>query len=140
MFEIVSICKGGGYRYCRTNPPHPKRNSKGLYPLHRVLMENKLKRFLEANEEVHHRDEDKRNDDPENLIVLTKSQHSKEHHPVMDDVVLNCKCGKSFSIKPHRLRVRLKANKTGNVCCSRQCAALFSHQPTKGELCLQPCQ
>lgn len=62
LFEILSVCKGGGYRYCRTSPKHPKANSKGLYHLHRVLMENKLGRLLRDDEDVHHKDEDKSND------------------------------------------------------------------------------
>lgn len=79
LFEITSICKGGGYRYCRTEPKHPKANTKGLYPLHRVRMENKLGRLLEPGEDVHHDDEDKTNDAPENLGVLDHGKHTSLH-------------------------------------------------------------
>jgi hypothetical protein len=79
MFQIVSICNGGHYRYCRTIPKHPRANAKGLYPLHRVLMENKLGRLLEPHEIVHHLDEDATNDDPNNLGLMTRSTHAAHH-------------------------------------------------------------
>lgn len=121
MFEIVSICNGGGYRYCRTNPPHPKANAKGLYPLHRVLMENHIGRLLRDDEDVHHKDENKSNDDIGNLELLGHSDHAKLHNPEADDVPCTCPCGKVFFLKPHLLRQRKERAKTA-VCCSRSCA------------------
>lgn len=79
MFKIISICKGGGYRYCRTDPPHPRANAKGLYPLHRVLVENRLGRLLEPGEVVHHGDHNKQNDDPANLELMLNADHSRQH-------------------------------------------------------------
>ena len=96
MFQITSTCKGAGYRYCRTVPPHPKATPKGLYPLHRVLMENKIGRLLQRDEHVHHKDGDKRNDTIANLELLTAAQHTAEHHPRMPLVSLVCPCGARF--------------------------------------------
>lgn len=121
MFEILSTCKGGGYRYCRTSPPHPKQNAKGLYPLHRVLMENKIGRLLEDEEEVHHKDEDKTHDDIDNLEIKTTSEHARHHHPEVELVELHCRCGKTFNLKPHQARLRQKRSVNG-PSCSRQCA------------------
>jgi hypothetical protein len=123
VFEILSICKGGGYRYCRTNPPHPNRNSKGLYPLHRVLMEIKLGRLLERSEDVHHKDEDKTNDHPDNLELKTGSDHAKHHASARAPKGLEfvCRCGKEFTLKPYQARVRLKRSQSGHVHCSRKC-------------------
>lgn len=123
-FTILSTCQGGGYRYCRTDPPHPRRNAKGLYPLHRVLMENHLGRLLEPGEDVHHRDEDKTNDVIENLQVMTKSEHARHHRPRVAPVTLACPCGREFTIKPHFYRRRLKVVK-GPICCSRACGQRF---------------
>jgi HNH endonuclease len=125
MFTIISVCKGGGYKYCRTSPPHPKQNAKGLYPLHRVLLENKLGRLLLDGEEAHHIDEDKNNDSPENLELKTKSEHVRHHHPKKELVTIQCKCGKSFSLTPHQLRQRKERSKYGPFC-SRQCSGAFS--------------
>lgn len=124
MFTILSVCKGGGYRYCRTNPPHPKRNAMGLYPLHRVLMENRLGRLLRDDENVHHKDEDKSNDAIENLEVMTAADHARIHHPPASPVTLICPCGTSFLLKPHRYRLRQKRTK-GTLCCSRACGVRF---------------
>ena len=121
-FVITSTCKGGGYWYCRTSPPHPKANSKGLYPLHRVLAENKLRRHLLPGEDVHHEDEVKSNNDPDNLVVLSKSAHGKLHARTVEPQEIDCYvCGRKFPVKPHVMRARLGRVKSGILFCSRSC-------------------
>lgn len=123
MFKIISTCKGGGYMYCRTEPIHPKANSKKLYPLHRVIAENKIGRLLNENEEVHHINENKSDNHPDNLQILTKSEHAALHRKV-ESIEVNCpNCNQSFVLKPHEHRLRIKRNKTGLVFCSRSCGA-----------------
>lgn len=47
---------------------------------HRVVAERMLKRSLRPGEVVHHRDGDKRNNCPENLLVFnTQAEHAKHH-------------------------------------------------------------
>lgn len=46
---------------------------------HRVIMARELGRPLRDDEIVHHRDEDKKNNDPENLELTTHEDHSREH-------------------------------------------------------------
>ena len=46
---------------------------------HRVIAMEMIGRPLRPDEEVHHLDEDRSNNHPENLLVLTKSQHMKLH-------------------------------------------------------------
>lgn len=46
---------------------------------HRVIAEQKLGRKLKPGEIVHHIDGNKRNNDPENLEVMTQSEHIKKH-------------------------------------------------------------
>jgi hypothetical protein len=122
MFTILSTCKGGGYRYCRTDPPHPKANAKGLYPLHRVLAENKIGRLLREREEVHHSDEVKDHDDPNNLKPMAKETHSHLHHPPLPLVTAVCStCGRNFKIKARVLRLRQKRNISGRIFCCRTC-------------------
>jgi hypothetical protein len=126
MFKILSVCKGGGYRYCRTDPIHPRANKNGLYPLHRVLAENKLGRLLNPWEDVHHKDHDKENDDPENLEVLSHSEHAREHAlenvpaPVADEC---SNCGKRLSLSGRDYRARKKRSSDGALYCSVSCAA-----------------
>lgn len=42
-------------------------------------MEKKLGRYLKRNEFIHHKDENKENDDPKNLELTTNSKHKKYH-------------------------------------------------------------
>lgn len=129
LFEILSTCKGGGYRYCRTNPPHPRRNAKGLYPLHRVLMENKIGRILLPGEVVHHQDEDKENNSPDNLQLLSNSDHSRLHRPKLDKVRCVCVCGSEFYVKPHEFRRRMSMTTSDKLFCSRKCV-LNANRPS----------
>lgn len=46
---------------------------------HRLIMEQHLGRKLERNEVVHHIDGDKRNNDINNLELMTLSEHSRMH-------------------------------------------------------------
>lgn len=46
---------------------------------HRLIMEKILGRKLNFNEVVHHKDENKRNNSPDNLELKTRSKHSQDH-------------------------------------------------------------
>lgn len=48
-------------------------------PIHRRIMEETLGRVLTMDEEVHHIDFNHHNNRIENLVVLSKSEHSKIH-------------------------------------------------------------
>lgn len=123
LFKIVSVCRGGGYRYARTIPLHPKANANGLYPLHRVLMENRLGRLLNPREVVHHKDEDRTNDLVANLEVMTQSEHAAHHAKDLPMIKFNCpKCGELSTVEERFYRLRAKRNKNG-VFCSKACAA-----------------
>lgn len=140
LFKILSICKGGGYRYCRTDPPHPRRNSNDLYPLHIVLMENHLGRLMVPGEQVHHANEDKTDDRIENLEVKTASEHAR-HHKLKDappPVRVECAaCNLEFFLKPHQARLRSARNRSGKLFCSRSCGATWTHRFSSGkeEIC-----
>jgi hypothetical protein len=48
---------------------------------HRVIAEQIIGRPLKAGEVVHHRDENKYNNDPDNLVVFpSQSAHAKYHY------------------------------------------------------------
>lgn len=46
---------------------------------HRVIMESYIGRKLEANEIVHHKDENKQNNSINNLQIMTASEHARLH-------------------------------------------------------------
>lgn len=50
--------------------------------LHREIIERLIGRPLRSNEIVHHIDEDKTNNNPENLEIVTKSEHGLIHSSV----------------------------------------------------------
>jgi len=121
------------------NPDHPN-SSKSGHPgyvyKHRLIASKIIGRPLTKDEVVHHIDGNKQNNSPENLMVLTQSQHSKLHafirkgdpspYSHINDVVetRHCSsCGRSMYQKAK-----------GNLCsaCIRQ--KLKEKSPSKEEL------
>ena len=86
LFEIDkdSIIKAtkGGYYYCCTIPPHGEirgdRKKRYIY-LHRALLEQKLGRYLKSEEQADHKDGNKENNSPSNLVLLDRGPHQKSH-------------------------------------------------------------
>ena len=66
---------------------------------HRLIMEQHLGRKLDTNEHVHHIDGNKRNNNLENLIILTKSSHCSLHGNKRQKVCFIC--DKSFIGPPN---------------------------------------
>lgn len=61
-------------------------------PVHRWVMEARiLHRTLEKGEEVHHIDGDRRNNDPENLLLMTQEGHYRlhKHQRILEKKVVN---------------------------------------------------
>ena len=79
-----------GYRMVRVLD-HPFRNSSDFVFEHRLAAEQYLltdetsieidgKKYLKPDLEVHHKDQDKLNNGPNNLLILTKSEHKTLHN------------------------------------------------------------
>jgi len=68
----------GGYVY-EFCPGHRLQNRWGFVAQHRMVAEDKLGRPLAKGEVVHHKDECPTNNHPDNLEVMTKSQHHSHH-------------------------------------------------------------
>ncbi len=65
-----------GYVYV-WSPDHPRANCHGRVLEHRLVMEKLLGRFLEPWEVVHHKNKVRDDNRPDNLELLTWSDHSK---------------------------------------------------------------
>lgn len=101
------------------------------YP--RIIMENKLNRKLNINEDVHHVDGNPLNNNPNNLEVIKHGDHQSYHNKKYKDKYMICPlCGKNFlwTIKQQRT---FYSNKSRNnpqrknskgPFCSKKCAGL----------------
>jgi transposase len=71
----------GGYAG-RMVPGHHLANNRGYVMEHVLVMEEKLGRPLKKGEVVHHVNEDKQDNRPENLVLFSsKSEHVRHHNP-----------------------------------------------------------
>lgn len=97
--------------------------------MHRVVVENAIGRLLEPDEEVHHEDEDKHNNELSNLKIMTPGKHAQLHAlkrwegKRVKRVELTCpKCKAKFKLTPKQYKHRKNTNKNG-IHCSVSCAA-----------------
>jgi hypothetical protein len=91
----------------------------------RYLLSVREGRWLECGEEADHKDDDRLNDDPDNLQVLTAAVNRGKTRTGLTMVQLICPyCHCSFE----RERRQTHLVKGGNpTCCSRSCAARKQH-------------
>lgn len=69
-------------------PNHPAAKKGHPYVQeHRLVMEEQLGRYLEPYEVVHHKDGDRQNNDPSNLVVKTRGRHVSEHFKASHEVL-----------------------------------------------------
>lgn len=80
---------------------------------HRIVMENILGRPLSSTEIVHHKDHDKRNNDPDNLELTNRSNHAKMH---IENIQKAVACSQTHA------RERLKEH--GIQCVAPECNTL----------------
>lgn len=60
-------------------PEHPQCNGWGYVAQHRLVADDKVGRFLSSAEHVHHRDGNPLNNHPDNLQIVTRSEHMALH-------------------------------------------------------------
>lgn len=77
---VISPFRKNGYQYFldKDHPLAPTGDARIL--LHRHVASVKLGRWLTPEEHVHHIDEDKLNNSPENLQVLSNKEHYEAHY------------------------------------------------------------
>lgn len=70
------------FEFC---PDHPNANKWGYVQQHRLVMERKIGRYLQKNECVHHKDENKKNNCIGNLQLVSKAEHMAIHQKLRHD-------------------------------------------------------
>lgn len=73
----IHLSEGHKYLYL---PNHPNSKPNNYYAEHRYIMEQSLGRFLDSTEIVHHKNHNGLDNRLENLVILTKKEHAKEHY------------------------------------------------------------
>lgn len=122
------VVKCGRYLavYC---PDHPRAWSTGFVYLHQIELERKLGRLLTDDEVSHHKNEDTFDNSHDNLVVLTRSEHSKHHAKKKQMVELFCaECGKEFE---RRLGNEPAKKGYKSAFCSRSCNGKFQIRITR---------
>jgi hypothetical protein len=125
MWNIKKIVSKGVYNYALV-PEHPFCTKNGYVLHHRVVVENHLGRLLNADEVVHHINDDKKNNSLCNLRVMSKSEHARMHgHKMKLFVILKCPwCGDVF-IRERR-QTHLVKPPQRYTTCSRSCRGSLS--------------
>ena len=124
---VKNVYKNGDGRwraYCvdENNNPHVV-----SYP--RILMEEKLGRPLEPNEDVHHKDGNFDNNDIDNLEVILSGLHRHNHSQKYIDTIETCQiCGQKYTMTAKKWttffgNLSRKHRITQNwLTCSKSCA------------------
>lgn len=113
-YDYVQLCGHHG---------HPMANSNGVIAEHRAVMSAKIGRLLTKDDIVHHKDDVKWNNEPDNLELTTRGEHLKKHHPPAKRKTISiicAHCGKVVIKKHNQIATKIK-NGQKHFYCGRKC-------------------
>ena len=112
-------------------PTHPKaitsNNYKGYVYEHILIAEQMLGRYLSDNEEVHHLDEIRNNNHSKNLLVLSKSAHTKLHNWLRKQNIT----AKIINANKYCLMCKKPIYSSNKGFCSTECYKLYNRKGEK---------
>ena len=124
MWEVKKLIKKGDYMYALV-PDHPNATKNGYVLHHRIVVENHLGRLLNADEAVHHINHNKLDNRIENLQILDRIEHVRQHSLEKGRLYAKLKCpicGKEFEMPfNHTCYQKFPNDTTKAQCCSRSC-------------------
>ena len=152
----VNLCKDGRYRALKVYSDGRRENVS--YP--RIIVEKSIGRSLLPTEDVHHIDENPKNNELSNLKVVDHVEHCTKHglenspyKAYGDKIKVSCFiCGKSFTITKKQLRDKINnvncKHKTERFFCSRECSGKYGTmiqtsrkiEPIGGNISRDPCE
>ena len=128
----------GKYKYI-IDRTHPRANADGAVYLHIIIAEEMLGRSLLPEEVVHHKDLNKLNNNPDNLMVFaSRSDHSRFHESGCDESILILNPNGSYSCEKHKytcIDCGIEITKYGIRC--KECSRIHGrkvNRPTSDEL------
>jgi hypothetical protein len=99
-FKTGRIFNSSGYYMLFVGKHHHLADIRGYAYEHRIIAEEKIGRKLNPKEQVHHIDEDKTNNHPDNLEVIKTFRHHRHlhskkesRHPDEKNEMVTCLCG-----------------------------------------------
>lgn len=128
----------GQYKYV-IDKSHPRANSEGAVYEHMIIAEGKLGRRLLPEEVVHHRDFNKLNNEPDNLMIFaSNSDHVRFHMYDCNEDTLSLNSNGTYECIAEEFKCidcRAKITRWGIRC--KECSKIYSrkvNRPSSNEL------
>jgi hypothetical protein len=122
--------KNGDYILVIAPENYPGKKYRGRYCYEHVLVAwIKYGRLPAIGEEVHHVNENKHDNDPSNVEIITSVEHKKLHgvKRAVEQIKIVCAyCEIEFEMPPNKYRSAIKTGQT--IHCSRSCAVRDQHR------------
>jgi len=117
-----------------SKPGHPYANRGNYVPEHRLVVEKLIGRFVNPKTEVvHHIDQNKKNNDPSNLLLLDIPSHSRYHRgwKLIDGIWWKpcSKCGRFLPVAENFYRRHTKVSEFVAFC--KDCNKRMSREANK---------
>ena len=144
--RAATILHSKGYILLR-KPEHPYANCAGFVPEHRIVMEAIIGRYINPEIEVaHHNDHNVKNNNPENLTLLSKKEHRRIHNgweKINGEWWKSCsRCGAFLPVEGNFYQRRNGHNEYVSQCkvCIREigCIRRRNHEVIKDRIVICP--